>query len=219
MMLTELDAKKILREHGIPINETRVANNAAEAVEAASQLRYPIVVKVLSKNITHKSDLGLVDLNIRTPEGVREAYERIVEKARSIDPDAKAVVESMAPNGTEVIVGAKRDPQFGPTILFGLGGIFVEVFKDVSLRIAPVDRQMALSMMKDIKGNVILEGYRGKKGIDKGSLADIVVDVSKLMMSRDDILELDINPVIAYEHGAVAVDARILLKSPSFDKI
>jgi len=135
-----------------------------------------------------------------------------MKKARSVDPAAQVTVEAMAAQGTEVIVGAKRDPQFGPTVLFGLGGIFVEVFKDVSLRVAPVDGAMALDMIKEIKGYPILKGARGKKGVDIDALADIIVKTSGLMMAEGDVLELDMNPVMAYEKGAIAVDARALLK-------
>ncbi len=139
---------------------------------------FPVVVKVLSQQITHKSDLGLVELNICSPDGVKEAYERILKKAREIDPDAAAVVEAMAAQGTETIVGAKRDPQFGPTVLFGLGGIFVEVFKDVAIRVAPVDKAMAMAMIEEVKGYAILKGFRGKKGVDMDALADIIVKTS-----------------------------------------
>jgi acyl-CoA synthetase (NDP forming) len=119
----------------------------------------------------------------------------------------------MAPDGiAEVIIGGKRDPQFGPTVLFGLGGTFVEVFKDVSLRVAPVNKTIALKMIQEIKGYTILKGFRGKKGADIDALADTIVAISKIMMARDDVLELDANPVIAYEKGAVAVDARVLLR-------
>jgi acyl-CoA synthetase (NDP forming) len=212
MMLSELESKSLLSGYGIPVNEEHEADSAGQAAKAAKRIGFPVAVKVLSRKITHKSDEGLVALGIDKPAKVLEAYERIIEKARSIDPGAKVAVEAMASPGTEVIVGAKRDPQFGPIVLFGLGGIFVEVFKDVSIRVAPVDHRMALSMMKGLKGYKLLEGYRGNKGVDMDKLADIVVNVSRLMMSRDDIQELDINPVIAHENGAVAVDARIIVK-------
>jgi acyl-CoA synthetase (NDP forming) len=211
-MMDELEAKALLARYGIPVNEGRAARSAEEAAEAARHIGFPIVVKVLSEKITHKSDLGLVVLNICNPDGVRDAYEHIVKKAKSVDPGAGVVVEAMADQGTEVIVGAKRDLQFGPTVLFGLGGIFVEVFKDVSIRVAPVDGDMALGMVKEIKGYPILKGFRGKKGVDIEALADIIVNTSRLMMSEDNVLELDMNPVMAYEEGAVAVDARALLK-------
>ncbi len=211
-MMDELKAKALLAVYGIPVNEGHAACSPEEAAEVARHIGFPVVVKVLSDKITHKSDLGLVELNICNPDGVHQAYGRIVTKAKNVDPEARVAVEAMAVQGTEVIVGAKRDPQFGPTVLFGLGGIFVEVFKDVSIRVAPVDRAMALDMMKEVKGFAILKGFRGKKGVDLEALADIIVKTSRLMMSEDEVLELDMNPVMAYEKGAVAVDARALLK-------
>ena len=212
MMLDEKESKDLLSKYGIPVNEGYAVRGAAEAAERARHIGFPVTVKVLSPKIAHKSDLGLVELNICGPEGVGDAYERIVRKARKIDPGASAVVEAMAPQGTEVIVGAKRDPQFGPTVLFGLGGIFVEVFKDVAIRVAPVDKPMAAGMIEETKGYAILKGFRGKKGVDLDALADIIVKTSRLMVAEGDILELDMNPVLAYEKGALAVDARIVLK-------
>jgi acyl-CoA synthetase (NDP forming) len=212
MMMSELEAKELLAGYGIPVNEGRAACSAVEAAEEARHIGFPVVVKVLSEKIVHKSDLGLVALSMCNPSDVGRAAERILAKARTIDPDARVVIQAMAPQGTEVIVGAKRDPQFGPTILFGLGGIFVEVFKDVSIRVAPVDRAMAMDMIDDVKGYAILKGARGKKGVDLEALADIIVNTSRLMMEQDKVLELDMNPVMAYEKGAVAVDARALLR-------
>jgi acyl-CoA synthetase (NDP forming) len=212
-MLNELEAKKIFYEYGIRVNDGIGVQTPAEAVDAAAKLGFPVVVKVLSGKISHKSDLGLVALDIRSADCARGACDRILTVARKIDPEAMAVVEPMAPDGiAEVIIGGKRDPQFGPTVLFGLGGVFVEVFKDVSLRVAPVNHTIALKVIREIKGYTILKGFRGKQGADLDALADILVNVSRLMMTRDDVLELDANPVIAYTKGAVAVDARVLLR-------
>lgn len=213
MMLNEIEAKKLLYEYGIRVNDGIGVKSPAEAADAAEKLGFPVVVKVLSGTITHKSDLGLVALDIRSADCARGACERILGIAREIDPEATAVVEPMAPDGVaEVIIGGKRDPQFGPTVLFGLGGVFVEVFKDVSLRVAPVNHTIALKMIKETKGYTILKGFRGKQGADLDALADVLVNISRLMMTREDIMELDANPVIAYVHGAVAVDARVLLR-------
>jgi acyl-CoA synthetase (NDP forming) len=212
MMLDEKASKDLISGHGIPVNEGYAVNSASEAAEKARHIGFPVAVKVLSLKISHKSDLGLVELNICSPDGVGDAYERIIRKARKIDPNASAVVEAMARPGTEVIVGAKRDPQFGPTVLFGLGGIFVEVFKDVAIRVAPVDKRMAVAMIEETKGYAILKGFRGKKGVDLDAIADIIVKTSLLMMEKEEVLELDINPVMAYEKGAMAVDARVLMK-------
>jgi|AGTN01.1.fsa_nt_gi Acyl-CoA synthetase (NDP forming) len=212
-MLNELEAKKLFYQYGIRVNDGIGVKSSAEAADAAEKLGFPVVVKVLSGKITHKSDLGLVTLNICSADEVRGAADRILTTARQIDPDAYAVVEPMAPDGVvEVIIGSKRDPQFGPTVLFGLGGVFVEVFKDVSLRVAPVNHTIALQMISEIKGYKILKGFRGKQGADLDALADMIEAVSRIMMTREDVLELDANPVIAYEKGAVAVDARVLLR-------
>ncbi len=212
-MLNELEAKKLFHQYGIRVNDEIGVKTPAEAADAAEKLGFPVVAKVLSGKITHKSDLGLVALDIRSADCARGAVDRILTTARQIDPDAYAVVEPMAPDGVvEVIIGGKRDPQFGPTVLFGLGGVFVEVFKDVSLRVAPVNHTIALQMISEIKGYKILKGFRGKQGADLDALADMIEAVSRIMMTREDVLELDANPIIAYEKGAVAVDARVLLK-------
>lgn len=212
MMLNELEAKEMLARFGIPVNPGSEAVSTDDAVKKAEEIGFPVVMKVLSSRIIHKSDLGLVELDICSSSCVREAYGRISAKALSIDPDSKVIVSSMAAEGVEVIIGAKRDPQFGPTVLFGLGGVFVEVFKDVSIRVAPVDKRMAMDMIKEIKGYLILKGFRGKKPADIDALADIIVSVSSLAMEMGSVMELDINPVMAYEDGAVAVDARIKLR-------
>ena len=212
-MLNELEAKQLFHQYGIRVNDGIGVHTPAEAADAAEKLGFPVAVKVLSRQITHKSDLGLVALDVRTADCARGACDRILATARKIDADAYAVVEPMAPDGVaEVIIGGKRDPQFGPTVLFGLGGIFVEVFKDVSLRVAPVNHSIALKMIQEIKGYTILKGFRGKQGADVDALAYMIMSVSRIMMTREDVLELDANPVIAYEKGAVAVDARVLLK-------
>jgi acyl-CoA synthetase (NDP forming) len=211
MMLDEQEARKLLSAYGIPLNESRAARTAAEAIEAARHIGFPVAVKALSGKIVHKSDLGLVELGVNNPADAGSAARRILSRARGIDPGAGIVVQAMAPRGTEVIVGAKRDPQFGPTVLFGLGGIFVEVFRDVSIRVAPVDRATAMDMIDDVRGYAVLKGARGGKPADLEALAGIIVAASRLMMEREEILELDLNPVMAYGKGALAVDARVLL--------
>jgi acyl-CoA synthetase (NDP forming) len=211
-LLNELEAKELLASQGILVNKGRAVSSPAEAAEVAARLGFPVAVKVLSGKIAHKSDLGMVALNMASPDCARGAYDRIITAARAIDPEAIAVVETMAMAGREVIIGAKRDPQFGPIVLFGMGGVFVEVFKDVAIRVAPVDHKTAIEMIREIKGYTMLKEFRGKKSADIDALADVLVNVSRLIMDRDDILELDANPVMAYEKGAVAVDARVLLR-------
>jgi acyl-CoA synthetase (NDP forming) len=212
MMLNEREARDLLARYGIPMNESLAARGAAEAAEAARHIGFPVAVKALSRKIAHKSDLGLVELNVNNPGEAHRAAGRILSRAREIDPAAGVLVSAMAPPGVEVIVGGKRDPQFGPTILFGLGGIFVEIFRDISVRVAPVDRAMAKDMIDDVKGYAVLKGARGRKGVDLDALAGILVAASRLMMERDDVLELDMNPVMACEKGAIALDARALVR-------
>ncbi len=212
MMLNEQEARELLARYGVPLNESRAARGADEAAEAARHIGFPVAVKALSGKIVHKSDLGLVELNVNNPGEASRAAGRILAAARKIDPAAGVLVSAMAPPGVEVIVGGKRDPQFGPTILFGLGGIFVEIFRDISVRVAPVDRPIAMDMIDDVKGYAVLKGARGRKGVDLEALAVILVAASRLMMERDEVLELDMNPVMAYEKGAIAVDARALLR-------
>jgi acyl-CoA synthetase (NDP forming) len=178
MMLNEQEARELLARYGIPLNESRAASGADEAAEAARHIGFPVAVKALSRKIVHKSDLGLVELNVNNPGEASRAAGRILAAARKIDPAAGVLVSAMAPPGVEVIVGGKRDPQFGPTILFGLGGIFVEIFKAISVRIAPVARPMAMDMIDDVKGYAVLKGARGKKGVDLEALAAILVAAS-----------------------------------------
>lgn len=212
-LLNELEAKELLAQYGVSVNRGIAVQSCSEAASAASRFGFPVAIKVLSDKITHKSDLGLVALNVSSADCARGAYDRIITAARAIDPGATAVVETQVAPGREVIVGAKRDPQFGPIVLFGMGGVFVEVFKDVSIRVAPVDHATALEMIREIKGYTMLKEFRGKKCADIDALAEVIANISKLIMAREDILELDANPVMAYEKGAVAVDARVLLKS------
>ncbi len=212
--LLECEAKEICMEYGIPVNKFALAKNPDEAVQLAEKVGYPVVMKIVSPQIIHKSDVGGVILNIDTPEKVRESYDRIISNVKSHVPDAHItgiLVQNMAPHGLEVIVGAIRDLQFGPTLMFGLGGVLVELLKDVSFRIAPVDEDEAMDMMREIKAFPLLSGYRGMEGVDLNALKDIIVRTSKLMMDNPEIKQLDLNPVFAYKDGAVVVDARILL--------
>ena len=212
--LLEYEAKTICMEYGIPVNSFDVAKSKDEAVEMAERLGYPVVMKIVSPQVIHKSDVGGVILNLKTPDEVRQAYDKIIENVKSHVPDAEIVgilVQNMAPHGLEVIVGGIRDLQFGPTLMFGLGGVLVELLKDVSFRIAPIDEEEAEEMIKEIKAYPLIKGYRGMKGVDQEVLKDIIVKTSRLMMENPEVAQLDLNPVFAYEKGATVVDARILL--------
>ena len=214
-LLTELESKKMLREAGININDGVLAASRDAAVAAAGEMGFPVVLKVVSPDITHKSDSGGVKLDLKTAEEVGQAYDDIVAAARRHSPEADiqgVSVQKMARPGVEVIIGVSQDEQFGPVLMFGLGGILVELLKDVSFRIVPLMRRDAAEMIREIKGFRLLEGFRGQEPVDIACLEDMLLKVSDFVEKRPEIQELDLNPVFAYKDGAVAVDARIVLR-------
>ena len=212
-VLTENDTKKLLAGYGIPITKGSIAISADEAQKIAQNIGYPVAMKISSPDIPHKSDIGGVVLNVGQ-EDVRTKYNELVSHIKEKAPQAKiegVLVQQMAPQGHEVIIGLKKDAQFGHALMFGLGGIFVEVYKDVSFRIVPIDRNEALGMISEIKGYPILKGIRGMKKADINAIADVLVSVSE-MADKENIIELDINPLMVDENGAVAVDARAMVE-------
>ena len=211
--LPDDEAARLLRKYGIPAVEGRVLGSEEEAARAAMRLGYPVVLKIVSPDILHKTDAGGVLLGIEDEEGVRRGYREVVEKAKAYNQEARiegVLVQRQAPRGREVIIGALRDPQFDGVVMFGLGGVFVEVLKDVSFRIAPIDEEEALSMLREIKGYPLLTGFRGEEKADLKAIAKIISAVSEMIMRERYIQEMDINPLIAYPRGAIAVDARII---------
>jgi acyl-CoA synthetase (NDP forming) len=216
-VLTEVESKAVLEAYAIPVNAGGLAMEAAAAIEIADKIGYPVVMKIVSPDILHKSDAGGVRVGIATAEEVRKAYEDIKAAALAYKPDADVrgvVVQRMVPEGMELVVGATFSRQFGHAVMFGLGGIFVEVMKDVVFRLAPVTVGEALEMIGEIRGSAILGGLRGKPPVDRTALADIIHKLSVLVTEHPEILEVDLNPVIAGERGAVAADARIILGEP-----
>ena len=213
-LLSEVEAKEVLREAGVPVTITTLATTADEAVTQAEAAGYPVVLKVVSPDISHKSDAGGVKLNLNSADEVRAAYDAIIESCQKHVPGAKitgVAVQHMAPQGTEVIVGMTTDPQFGPVMMFGLGGIMVEVLKDVSFRLVPLEEKDARQMIGEIKGKPILDGVRGQPPADTKALQDAILKVSQFVEQHPEVRELDLNPVFAYPDGAVAVDARIVI--------
>jgi acyl-CoA synthetase (NDP forming) len=173
-----------------------------------------VVLKVISPQILHKSDAGGVILNIRDEEELEVEYEKLVAEVSIREPSAKVVgilVEKMMPMSTEVIVGGIRDRQFGPSIMFGIGGIFTEIYDDVAFRVAPIVRIDALNLIRELRGSKVLEGTRGRPPADLDSIIDVLINVSNLMMEHDAISQLDLNPVIVYSDGVCAVDSRIII--------
>jgi len=216
--LTEIESKKIFRAYGMPVALTEMAQTEDEAVQLAEQIGYPIVMKIMSHDILHKSDAGGVKVNIKNAEGVREAFRTIIANAKAYKPDAiieGVAVQEMAPWGTEVIVGSVDDPTFGPSVMFGLGGIFVEILKDVTFRVAPVSAGQSFKMLEEIKAGAILAGARGEAPRDRRALAEVLSRYSQMITDlSDEIAESDANPVLVYAEGqgAKVVDARIILK-------
>lgn len=213
-LLNEVEAKDVITEAGIAATATTLATSRDEAIAAAQKAGFPVVLKVVSRDIAHKSDVGGVRLGLETPEAVGEAFDGILSSARSAVPGATiegVSVQPMARPGTEVIIGMTTDDQFGPVMMFGLGGIMVEVLKDVAFRLVPLTDRDAHQMIDEIKGAPVLNGVRGAPPSDRDALATALVGVSKLVEQHPEIRELDLNPVFAYPDGALAVDARIVV--------
>jgi len=213
--LLETEAKIILTEYNIPVTKSNLAKNDKEATDYADRIGYPIVLKIVSPDIIHKSDAGGVLINLKTSSDVAGAYKKIIENVKKYRADARilgVLVQEMAPQSTEVIVGAIKDPQFGQTVMFGLGGIFVELLKDVNFRVAPITAEEAKEMITQLKTFPLLNGYRNTPLADLDALIRIICNVSRLVMEQPVIKELDLNPIMAYPKGAKAVDARIILE-------
>jgi len=213
--LTETEAKAVCMDYGIPVTRSELAENEEEALKLAEKIGFPVVLKIVSPDIIHKSDVGGVIVNLKNAKEVGNAYKQILSNVKKHDANAKIVgmlVQEMAPASTEVIVGSIKDPQFGPALMFGLGGVFVEVLKDVTFRIAPVNEEEAHEMIEEVKAYPLLKGYRGSPPADINAIVKIILATSKLVMEHEEIKELDLNPIMVYEKGAKAADARIILE-------
>ena len=216
--LTEIEAKQVFKAYGLPIAETSLATTEEEAVNLARKIGYPLVLKIVSPDILHKSDAGGVKVGVTDEKGVREAYQTILKNAKAYKADANIhgiAIQEMAPKGTEIVLGSVNDPTFGPTVMFGMGGILVEVLKDVTFRVTPVDEAQAAQMLSEIRGAPILAGVRGEAPRDKAAVAETICTYSAMILDlKDEIAESDANPVLVYEEGKgiKVVDARIILK-------
>ena len=212
--LMEHESKRVLAVWGIPVNRTELARDLNEALEKANQIGYPVVLKIASPDIIHKSEAKGIEVGLRSEIDLRRSFNSIIENVRSFKSDAKILgvtVQEHLPPAREVIVGTFQDPTFGATVMFGLGGIWVEVLKDVSFRLPPLDAREAEDMIKEIKGYPLLAGVRGEPPVDVGALIDIIQKAGGLAYEFPDIKEMDMNPIFAFEKGAVAADARIIL--------
>ena len=200
--------EELLKRYGIKLIRSEVAKSKEQAVNAAKRIGFPVALKVISREIVHKSDMGCVKLNLNTCDEVRGAFDEIMRNAKGYSIDG-VLVQKMAGKGIELIIGGKRDPQFGELILLGIGGILVELFRDFSVRICPITKQHAYEMMDELKGAKLLRGYRGLRA-DREAIAGLLVKTSRMLV-KERIKELDFNPVIAYPKGYDIVDVRVVL--------
>lgn len=215
LTLSESQASDILDSYGIPTTRRGVAITESEAIKLADNIGYPVVLKIDSPDIPHKSEAGAIKLNLMDGQEMSNAFQEINRNAGNYDPNARingVSVQEMLPEGVEVIVGVNNDFAFGPVIMLGLGGVFVEVFKDISFRVAPITKNDAIEMIEELKSYSILKGARGKPPVDIDAIADVLLKVSTLVSDYgDEIKELDINPLIVYEKGIVAADAMLVV--------
>jgi len=214
--LPEPEAHEVLRAYGFPVLEHRLAKSENECVSFAKEIGYPVVLKIVSPDILHKVDVGGVKINIKDEEALKKEYNAILASVGKSDPKATIwgiFVQQMAEKGKETIIGMNRDPHFGPMLMFGMGGVYVEAFKDVTFRIAPIRELSAKHMIQNIRSYKILEGVRGEKPSDIETITECLQRLSQLVTDFEEIMELDINPLIVYSKGkgARVVDARILI--------
>lgn len=214
--LLEHEAKAFLKRFGIPMPESIVVNNVDEAdvINAANMLGYPVVIKVISSGILHKTEAGGVRVGLNNEDELKDAFNEMRFQIANAYPDAELfgfLVEKMVKKGIEIIIGGVKDEQFGAAVMFGIGGIMVEIMKDVSFRLAPVTKEECLEMFQEIKAYPLLRGYRGYPSANLDIIADYLIKIGNIINETDNIKEIEINPLIAYHNTAIAVDVRILL--------
>ncbi|MFW9999517.1 MAG: acetate--CoA ligase family protein [Candidatus Hodarchaeota archaeon] len=210
-VLTEFESKELLQEIGIPIPSQKLTTSKEETLTAIEEIGFPIVLKLMAEDVVHKSDTGAVKLNLKTKEDAENAYNELIKIPSQ--KEKKISVQKMADEPiTELIIGMTTDPQFGPALMFGIGGILVELLEDVSFRIAPITEYDAKEMIHEIKGFPILDGYRGKPKADLDAIVQVLLKISDLVVEHEEINEMDLNPVFIYDKGLICVDARIILK-------
>ena len=212
--LLEPEAKDVCAAYGMPTPQYRIARDPMEAARLAEEVSFPVVLKIISRDILHKTESGGVLLDLASKEQVKDGYGQILKNVRAYNEKANidgVLVQHMAPRGVEAIVGGLRDKQFGPTVLFGLGGIFVEVLKDASFRVAPISELDCEQMIHEIHSYPILRGVRGQPPSDEKAIVQILEGTSKAMLENQAIQQMDLNPVMLYGKGASVVDARIIL--------
>jgi acyl-CoA synthetase (NDP forming) len=209
--LSEYDSKRLLSAFGFPVVREKLVNTRAGAVKAAKEIGLPVVLKGCSAEISHKTEKKLIEVDLRTFKEVQQAYDGIVERVGDTPLDG-ILVQEMVKGSRELVIGMIRDPQFGPCVMFGLGGIFTEVLKDVSFRIAPLERRDALEMAQEIKGAPVLGAFRGMPPVDMDLLVSLLISAGKLGLELEAVKEVDVNPLIIAGNKPVAVDALVVLE-------
>jgi acyl-CoA synthetase (NDP forming) len=211
LVLTEFESKELLQEIGIQVPDQRLTSTKEETLSVAENIGFPVVLKLMAEDIVHKSDTGAVKLNLRSNDEVGQAFDELMKIPSQTEK--RISVQKMADEPiTELIIGMTTDAQFGPALMFGIGGILVELLEDVSFRIAPITEYDAKEMIHEIKGFPILDGYRGKAKADIDAIVDTLLKISDLVIKHEEIHEMDLNPVFIYNKGLICVDARIILK-------
>lgn len=208
----EYNSKMMLQKYGLPTGKFKLVTSARDAAGAAAELGFPIVMKIVSDQIIHKTEAGGILLNIQDEQQAVDSFEKLLSNAKAYNPEAVidgVLVSPMVKSGVEVIVGGMYDVQFGPVIMFGLGGVFVEIFKDVKFRMAPIDKTEALKMIRSIQAYPMLCGARGQQPVNLDALAELLTKVSEYLAENQDIAEIDINPVICYDDRVQILDASI----------
>ncbi|MEA2014870.1 MAG: acetate--CoA ligase family protein [Thermodesulfobacteriota bacterium] len=208
--LSEYDSKLVVESAGVTITRERLAGSRDEAVRIAEGLGFPVVLKGCSSTVTHKTEMGMVKLNLGNSDDVAQGYDDIIKTGLGLDG---VLVQEMIKGDREFVIGLTRDPQFGPCVMFGLGGIFTEVLSDVSFRVAPITEKDAMEMIEEIKTSKLLDEFRGSPAVDKSALITALVGIGNLGVEYDQIAEIDINPVIISGNKPVAVDALIVFNN------
>ncbi len=208
--LSESDSKKVLSAYAIPVTKERVAGSLDEAKEIAREIGYPVVLKGSSSTLTHKTELNMIELDIKDDKALEEAYKALEERGKG---ELEGIlVQQMIKGDREFVAGLIRDPQFGPCVMFGLGGIFTEVLKDVTFRVAPLEKRDALEMMDEIRAKKLLDSFRGKPAVNREVLADTLINLGRIGLENEDIAEIDVNPLKVQDDMPVAVDALVVLR-------
>lgn len=216
--LMEHESKDLIAKYDIPVGEYKVIKDEDGAVKFSNKIGYPVVAKLMSPDIIHKTEAGIIKLNLNSDEEVRKAYKEVIKNGKNYNSEAQIEgvnIQKMIEKGiVEIIIGSMRDINFGPVLMFGLGGIFVEIFKDVSYRVCPISQDEANKMIRTIKAFPLLDGYRGQPKADNERIIDTLLKCCRLLIENPEIEQLDLNPVIVFEkgRGLMVVDARIILR-------